>query len=49
MLRDLAILAFVFLAVTALAELLGAVNLGTAATFGQVAFVSVLVVLLLRR
>ena len=49
MLRDLAILAFVFVAVTALAELLGAANLGTAASFGQIAFVGVLLLLLLRR
>ena len=48
MLRDLAILAAVFLGVTALAEVLGAANLGTAATFGQVAFVVVLVGLLTR-
>lgn len=49
MLRDLAILAVVFVAVTALAELLGAANLGTAAGFGQIAFVGVLLLLLLRR
>ena len=49
MARDLAILAFVFVAVTALAELLGAANLGTAATFGQVAFIGTLLALLLRR
>jgi hypothetical protein len=29
----------VFAVVTALAELLGAANLGTAATFGQIAFI----------
>ncbi len=49
MLRDFAILAAVFLGVTALAEVLGAANLGTAATFGQVAFVVTLVGLMLRR
>jgi hypothetical protein len=49
MLRDLAILAAVFVAVTAVAEALGAANLGTAATFGQIAFVLVLVALILRR
>ncbi|MEJ7893637.1 MAG: hypothetical protein WKF94_13470 [Solirubrobacteraceae bacterium] len=49
MLRDLAILAVVFAAVTGLAELLGAANLGTAAGFGQIAFVGVLLLLLLRR
>jgi hypothetical protein len=39
----------VFLAVTGLAELLGAANLGTAATFGQIAFAIGLVYVLLRR
>jgi hypothetical protein len=48
LLRDLAILAAVFLGVTALADALGAENLGTAATFGQIAFVIVLVGLLTR-
>lgn len=48
MLRDIAILAAVFVAVTALASALGAANLGTAATFGQVAFVGVLVALMVR-
>ena len=48
LLRDLAILAAVFLGVTALADTLGAENLGTAATFGQIAFVIVLVGLLTR-
>jgi hypothetical protein len=38
-----------FLAVTGLASLLGAANLGTAATFGQIAFVIGLVYVLLRR
>lgn len=38
-----------FLAVTGLAELLGAANLGTAATFGQIAFLIGLVYVLLRR
>jgi hypothetical protein len=47
-LRDLGILAAVFVAVTAVAEALGAENLGTAATFGQIAFVVVLLGLLLR-
>lgn len=49
MLRDLGILTAVFVAVTAAAEALGAANLGTAATFGQVAFIAVLVVILVRR
>ena len=38
-----------FLAVTALAELLGAANLGTAAAFGQIAFMLGLIYVLLRR
>jgi hypothetical protein len=49
MLRDLALLTLVFAAVTALASLLGAANLGTAATFGQIAFVLTLTGILLRR
>ena len=49
MLRDLAILVAVFVGVTAVAELLGAANLGTAAAFGQVAFVLVVVELIVRR
>jgi hypothetical protein len=38
-----------FLAVTGLASLLGAANLGTAATFGQIGFVLGLVYVLVRR
>jgi len=38
-----------FAAVTALAELVGAANLGTAATFGQIAFAATLVWMLLHR
>ena len=38
-----------FLAVTGLAELLGAANLGTAAAFGQVAFMLGLIYVLVRR
>jgi hypothetical protein len=38
-----------FLAVTGLAELLGAANLGTAAGFGQIAFMLGLLFVLLRR
>jgi hypothetical protein len=49
MLRDLVILAAVFAAATAAASVLGAANLGTAAGFGQIAFVVALVALLLRR
>jgi hypothetical protein len=46
MLRDLAVLAAVFALVTAVAEAAGAANLGTAATFGQIAFVVTLTGLL---
>jgi hypothetical protein len=46
---DLAILAGAFVAGTLLAEALGAVNLGTALTFGQIAFAIALVWVLLRR
>ena len=48
MLRDLALLTVVFVATTALAALFGAANLGTAATFGQIAFVLALTGLLVR-
>jgi hypothetical protein len=47
--RDLAALVLAFAAATALAELLGASNLGTAMTFGQIAFAGTLVYILLRR
>jgi hypothetical protein len=46
--RPVAILALVVAVVTGVAELLGAANLGTALSFGQIAFVIVLVGLLLR-
>lgn len=46
---DAAALAGLFLAVTGLAELLGAANLGTAAGFGQIAFMLGLLYVLLRR
>jgi hypothetical protein len=49
MLRHLAVLAVAFLAVTAIAAALGAKNLGTAATFGQMAFAATLVWILVRR
>ena len=49
MIRGIAFLLAVFVAVTALAALLGAANLGTAATFGQIAFAGALVWLLLKR
>ena len=48
MLRLVAILLGAFVAATVVAELLGAVNLGTAATFGQLTFLAVLVYLLMR-
>ena len=47
--RDAGALLLLFAAVTGVAELLGAENLGTAATFGQVAFAIGLVYVLLRR
>lgn len=49
MLLDLAILVGTFVVVTALASLLGAANLGTAMTFGAIAFAAVLVGLMLKR
>jgi long-subunit fatty acid transport protein len=49
MLRDLALLTILFVLVTAVASALGAANLGTAATFGQIAFVLALTALLVRR
>jgi hypothetical protein len=49
MLRQLALFVAVFAVVTALAEAVGATNLGTAATFGQMAAVLTAVVLVLRR
>jgi hypothetical protein len=48
MLRATAFPVAVFVVVTALAELLGAANLGTAATFGQVAFILAAAFVLLR-
>ena len=47
--KQAAVLIALFLAVTGLAELLGAANLGTAAAFGQIAFMLGLVYVLLRR
>jgi hypothetical protein len=44
---QLALLAGVFLGVTLIALALGATNLGTAATFGEIAFAGALVWLLL--
>ena len=49
MIRGIAFLLGVFVVVTAFAALLGAANLGTAATFGQIAFAGALVWLLLKR
>lgn len=49
MLLDLAILVGTFVVVSALAGLLGAANLGTALTFGTIAFAAVLVALMLKR
>lgn len=46
---DATALVALFLAVTGVAELLGAANLGTAAGFGQIAFMLGLVYVLLRR
>jgi uncharacterized membrane protein (DUF485 family) len=46
---DLALMLGAFATGTLLAELLGAVNTGTALTFGQIAFAATLVFVLLRR
>jgi ABC-type methionine transport system permease subunit len=48
-LRDLLILVATFAVVSALAGALGAANLGTALTFGTIAFAAVLMVLMLKR
>jgi hypothetical protein len=48
-LADVLILLATFAVVSALAGLLGAANLGTALTFGTIAFAAVLMVLLLKR
>jgi hypothetical protein len=49
LLAQLGLLVAVFAAATLVAELGGAVNLGTALAFGQIAFMAALVWLLLRR
>ena len=49
MLRDVLVLLGTFVAVTALAALLGAANLGTAMTFGQIAVVLAATALIVRR
>jgi ABC-type methionine transport system permease subunit len=46
---DVLILAATFIVVSALAGLLGAANLGTALTFGTIAFAAVLMGILLKR
>jgi len=46
---DLILMLSAFVAGTLLAELFGAVNTGTALTFGQIAFAATLVFVLLRR
>lgn len=45
---DLGLLAAVFVAVTAIAEVAGAANMGTAMAFGQIAFMLALIALILR-
>jgi ABC-type antimicrobial peptide transport system permease subunit len=49
MMRTILALIGVFVVVTAIAALLAAANLGTAATFGQIAFAAALVYVLLKR
>ena len=46
---DLALMLGAFVTGTLLAELFGAINTGTALTFGQIAFAGTLVFVLLRR
>jgi hypothetical protein len=48
-LRDLVLIVTAFVVATALAALLGAANLGTAATFGQIAFVLAVLYVIVRR
>lgn len=48
-LSDLLLLLVTFVAVTALASVLGAANLGTAASFGQIAFAAMLVYVMVKR
>ena len=47
--KQAAALVALFLAITAVASLLGAANLGTAATFGQIAFMLGLVYVMVER
>jgi ABC-type methionine transport system permease subunit len=49
MLRDLAIVLGAFVLASAMAGVLGAANLGTALSFGQIGFAAALVYVLLRR
>lgn len=49
LLRDLALALAAFVAATLIAELLGATNLGTALTFGSMAFMGTIVGLILHR
>ena len=49
MLLDLAYMIGAFVLASALAALFGAINLGTALTFGQIAFVLATVVVIARR
>ena len=49
MLRDLAIVLGAFVLASAVAGALGATNLGTALSFGQIGFAAALVYVLLRR
>lgn len=46
---DLGLMALAFAAATAVAELAGAANFGTALAFGQIAFAITLVAVLVRR
>jgi hypothetical protein len=48
-LRDIAVLVAVFVVVSVIAGLLGAANLGTALSFGTIAFATVLVGIMLYR
>lgn len=47
--RDVVIVVAAFAVVTGIAELLGAANLGTAMSFGQMGFAAALVFVLVRR
>jgi hypothetical protein len=47
--EELGLLAGAFVGATLIAELFGATNLGTALTFGQLAFAATLVFVLLKR